>query len=131
MPIKNSPPTSSAAKHYKSTSFENLLASWLLSDGWDTYTPMIDHGRKTDVLVLNGNTPYRIQVKSLESSDESAFVSNQWGSIEIDYVIYFSRSSNWGYIAKPFKESCKQLNSSDHIRFHQHPTNFIKAFNRA
>jgi len=130
MPIKNTTPQSSAIKHYKSLSYETLAASWLLNDGWDVFMPMVDHGQKTDVVISDGSTFYRIQVKSVESSDETTLVENKWKGVNIDYVVYFSRTGNWGYIARPFTQRKKRLNSSDHVRFHQHPKNFVKAFQR-
>lgn len=36
------------------------------------------------------------------SQDENHFVDNKWVDVEIDYVIYFSRTANWGFITKPF-----------------------------
>lgn len=73
---------------------------------------------KTDLLVSDGLNFYRIQIKSVETHDESHLVENKWGDVEIDYVIYFSRTDNWGYITKPFTQSKKRLNSKEHIRFH-------------
>ncbi|MFS1906771.1 hypothetical protein BCU30_011240 [Vibrio lentus] len=103
MPVKTLHTSSEAKKYYKSISYETLLASWLLQDGWEVFMPMIDHGMKTDVLVSDGNKFYRIQVKSVECFDENTVVTDQWQNTHIDYVIYFSRCSNWGYIAPPFK----------------------------
>ena len=128
MPIKNSNPQNESLKHYKSLSYETLAASWLLNDGWDVFLPMIDHGLKTDFVISDGDDFYRIQVKSLESYDENVFVENKWGDAKIDYVIYFSRGGNWGYITPPFRQRRKRLNAKGHVRFHQHPKNFTKAF---
>ena len=128
MPVKSTAPASSAIKHYKSISYETLAASWLLNDGWDVFMPLIDHGLKTDFVISDGQDFYRIQVKSLESNDENVLVDNKWGNAAIDYIIYFSRTSNWGYITLPFRQKRKRLNSLGHIRFHQHPKNFVKAF---
>ncbi|WP_421969789.1 group I intron-associated PD-(D/E)XK endonuclease [Pseudoalteromonas sp. SSDWG2] len=128
MPVKNIKPKSSSIKHYKSLSYETLTASWLLNDGWDVFMPMIDHGQKTDIVISDGSEFYRIQVKSLESNDESMLVDNRWGDAEIDYVVYFSRTGNWGYIARPFSQRKKKLNSPDNVRFHQHPKHFVRAF---
>ncbi|MEZ9408551.1 hypothetical protein [Vibrio lentus] len=130
MPVKTLHTSSEAKKYYKSISYETLLASWLLQDGWEVFMPMIDHGMKTDVLVSDGNKFYRIQVKSVECFDENTVVTDQWQNTQIDYVIYFSRCSNWGYIAPPFKGK-KRVNHPEHVRFHQHPKNFLKAFGRA
>jgi hypothetical protein len=90
--------------------------------------PMIDHSQKTDVVISDGSAFYRIQVKSVESNDEAIVVENKWGDVSSDYVIYFSRTGNWGYIAQPFSQQKKRLNAPEHIRFHQHQKNFVKAF---
>ena len=130
MPVKSQYPHSESIKHYKSISYETLLASWLLQDGWEVFMPMIDHGMKTDVLISDGVEFYRIQVKSLECSDENTIVTEQWHGANIDYVIYFSRCARWGYIALPFKGK-RRVNHSGHLRFHQDPVNFCKVFKRA
>ncbi|HHX8369413.1 hypothetical protein NB574_11750 [Vibrio vulnificus] len=129
MPVRTLHTSSEAKKHYKSISYETLLASWLLQDGWEVFMPMIDHGMKTDVLISDGNKFYRIQVKSVECFDENTVVTDQWQNAQIDYVIYFSRCSNWGYIAPPFRGK-RKVNHPKHVRFHQHPKNFLKAFGR-
>jgi len=128
MPVKNQAPKNSAVKHYENISFETLAASWLLNDGWDVFQPMIDHGMKTDLLIADGTKHYRIQIKTLESNNEDVVVQNMWGDANIDFVIYFSKHDNWGYLAKPFKQRSKPLKSEDHIRFHKHPKPFAKAF---
>lgn len=132
MPIKTSALAKSYKHHYQSQSFENLAASWFTADGWEVLVPVIDHGRKTDLVVSDGTVYYRIQVKSLETADENVEVTNRWsdGDAHIDYVIYFSRTSHWGYIIKPFKQHQKKLNTEGHIRFHQHPKHFSQAFAR-
>ena len=128
MPVKNSCPKTESLIHYKSISYETLAASWLLNDGWDVFMPMIDHGLKTDFVISDGDTFYRIQVKSIDSQDENVLVENRWGDANIDYVIYFSRVGNWGYITPPFIQNKKRLNANGHIRFHQHQKHFVKAF---
>ena len=128
MPVRNSSPANESLKHYKSLSYEWLAASWLLKDGWDVFTPMIDHGLKTDFVISDGQDFYRIQIKSVESNDENIVVENKWDKAAIDYVIYFSRTGNWGYITPAFRQQRKRLNAFGHVRFHQDPKNFVKAF---
>ena len=130
MPVKNAHRTVPALQHYKQVSFETLAASWFTFDGWEVFFPIIDHDMKTDLLVSDGNNFYRIQVKTIESHNESHVVENRWGDAKIDFVIYFSRTENWGYILKPFNQRRKRLNSAGGIRFHQKPEHFIKAFNK-
>lgn len=130
MPIRVSALKEQTLTQYKNHSYEFLLLSWLLHGGWEVSKPSVDLGLKTDVLILDGKTSYRLQVKCLDSIDENVMVENKWGDVEINYVVYFSKNADWGYIAHPFKEKHKRLNSSDHIRFHQHPKNFLKAFNK-
>ena len=131
MPVKNLPPKDTAAKHYKSISYETLAASWLLNDGWETYLPLVDHGMKTDLIIADGNNFYRIQIKSVDSNDEGFVVENRWDDAAIDYVVFFSRQGDWGYITPPFQEKYRKLNSPGHVRFHQHQKNFTKAFAKA
>ncbi len=86
---------------------------------------------KTDVVIADGKNFYRIQVKSVDTNDECTLVENKWNDAAIDYVVYFSRQGDWGYITPPFSEDVRELNAPGHIRFHQHPKNFAKAFKRA
>ena len=129
MPVKHANRTAPANQHYKNTSFETLAASWFTYDGWEVFVPMIDHDMKTDLLVSDGLNFYRIQIKTVETADESHFVENKWGNAKIHFVIYFSKNANWGYISRPFKKHRKRLNSPENIKFHQHHKPFIKAFN--
>ncbi len=130
MPVINIHINEHTLAAHKQLSFENLVAAWLLSDGWEVLIPAIDHGKKTDLVIADDSSYYRIQVKSIESGDESTIVENKWKGIKIDYVVYFSRSGEWGYITPAFQENRKRLNSIGHIRFHKHPTNFLKAFKK-
>jgi len=114
MPVKNAHRTDPALQHYKQVSFETLAASWFTFDGREVFAPIIDHDMKTDLLVSDGNN--FTGSKSIESHDESHVVENKWGDAKIDYVIYFSREDNWGYILKPFKQRTKRLNSAGSIR---------------
>jgi hypothetical protein len=130
MPIKNSNIKKETLAAHKQLSYENLVTAWLTGDGWEVLIPAIDHGKKTDLVIADETNFYRIQVKTVESSDDSITVENRWEDAKIDYVIYFSRTAEWGYIAPAFSEKRKRLNSPDHIRFHNHPVNFLKAFKK-
>lgn len=130
MPLKTYILASEHHRHYQSHSFEKYAAGLLMADGWEVFEPHLDHGRKTDLLISDGHVYYRIQIKSLETTDESVIVKNQWknSDAKIDYVIYFSQKGNWGYIIKPFGSNHKRLNAADGIRFHKHQKNFSQAF---
>ena len=130
MPIKNANRTIPALNHYKHISYETLAASWLTEDGWEVFMPIVDHDKKTDLLVADDENFYRIQVKAINTVEEDIYVDNKWKGKDIDYVIFFSMQGNWGYITKPFLTNRAKLNSQEHIRFHQHPANFLKAFNK-
>jgi hypothetical protein len=130
MPIKNANRTLPALNHYKHISYETLAASWLTEDGWEVFMPLVDHDKKTDLLIADDTSFYRIQIKAINSIKEDFYVENRWKGKDIDYVIYFSMQGNWGYVTKPFKSDGEKLNAKEHIRFHQHPTNFLKAFNK-
>jgi hypothetical protein len=130
MPIKNLVIKETSLAVHRHMSYEKLLAAWFLSDGWEVLIPILDHGKKTDLVIADDSNYYRIQVKCLDTADETIKVSNQWKNSKIDFVIYFSLKHNWGYIAKAFTECQKKLNSPDHIKFYSHPANFLRAFKK-
>ena len=130
MPVRNAAIKETTLAAHKQLSYESLLAAWLLGDGWEVLIPVIDHGKKTDLVVADDNLYYRIQVKSIQSANEAVTVKNQWQGAKIDYVVYFSVQGEWGYLTPAFPEPSKLLNSPGHIRFHKHPTNFLKAFRK-
>lgn len=130
MPVKNSAIKQQTLAAHEQLSYESLVASWLMSDGWEVLIPAIDHGKKTDLVIADDTKYYRIQVKSIESNNTSIRVENRWKGAKIDYVIFFSRAGDWGYILPAFQESSKRLNSEGHIRFHVHRKNFLKAFEK-
>lgn len=130
MPIKNCILKQTTLAAHKQLSYEQLAAAWYLSDGWEVLIPAIDHGKKTDLVIADDSNYYRIQIKSIDTKDESITVENKWKGSKIDYVIYFCRSADWGYIAPAFNQESKKLNSPDHIRFHAHPIPFLKAFKK-
>ncbi|MCX2534566.1 group I intron-associated PD-(D/E)XK endonuclease [Plesiomonas shigelloides] len=127
MPIKQTYTPAKTAQFFKNVSYETLAASWLQADGWEVFMPLTDHGSKTDLLISDGKAFYRIQVKSVQTNDESTVVEAQWPRDKIDYVLYFSRAGNWGYITPAFQGRVK-LAQKGHVRFHQHPKNFNSAF---
>ena len=130
MPIRNAAIKETTLAAHRQLSYENLLAAWLLGDGWEVLIPAIDHGKKTDLVVADDTNYYRIQVKSIQSSNDEITVKNQWIGAKIDYVVYFSIQGEWGYIAPAFPEESRPLKSADHIKFYKHPTNFLKAFKK-
>lgn len=130
MPVKNAVLKQTTLAAHKQLSYEQLLSAWLLSDGWEVLIPVIDHGKKTDLVVADDDNFYRIQVKSLQTKDESIRVENKWQGAKIDYVVYFSTLGDWGYIAPAFTEANRPLNSQGHIRFCAYPENFLRAFKR-
>ncbi|QYJ88847.1 group I intron-associated PD-(D/E)XK endonuclease [Shewanella halotolerans] len=129
MPIKQTKAKPETAKFYKSLSYETLAASWFQMDGWEVFFPMADHGSKTDLVISDGTTFHRIQVKSLETKKEDIMVQSQWEGADIDYVLFFSRYGQWGYITHPFSGKVK-LNQNGHLRFHQNCKNFNRMFAR-
>lgn len=130
MPVRNANIKETTLAAHRQLSHESLLASWLLGDGWEVLIPAIDHGKKTDLVVADDNRYYRIQVKSLKTTKENFIVENKWQGANIDYVVYFSINCEWGYITPAFPEASRPLNMPGHIRFHKHPTNFLKAFKK-
>ncbi|MDP4530386.1 group I intron-associated PD-(D/E)XK endonuclease [Alkalimonas delamerensis] len=130
MPLKSSALASEHQRHYQSHSFEQYAAGLFMADGWEVFQPALDHGRKTDLVISDGDVFYRVQIKSLETTDESVLVKNLWknSDTKIDYVIYFSQKGNWGYIIKPFAGKQRSLKCAGGVRFHKHPRHFAQAF---
>ncbi|SEB11919.1 hypothetical protein [Marinobacterium iners] len=119
--------THQALKNY---SYESTVTSWLLRDGWQVFHPVVDHGHQTDLLISDGPNYYRVQVKSVNGSSSNRVIQNQWANSNVDCVVYFTRNSNWGYIAPAFREGKRQLNHPSHIRFQQDQKSFLAAFHK-
>lgn len=130
MPVLNAAIKQTTLAAHKQLSYEQLLSAWLSGVGWEVLIPVIDHGKKTDLVIADDFNFYRIQVKSIQTDNESVRIDNKWQGAKIDYVVYFSTLGEWGYITPAFSEASRPLNSPGHIRFHTHPANFLKAFNR-
>lgn len=131
MPVLNAALKEATLAAHRQLSNEQLLSAWLSAVGWEVFIPVIDHGKKTDLLIFDDTRHYRIQVKSVETADESVQIENRWSGATIHYVVVFSNVGEWGYILPPFTESRRRLNTEGHIRFHKHPKAFLKAFKKA
>jgi hypothetical protein len=110
--------------------FENKVISWLMNDGWEVYQPVVDNGHKTDILISDGESYHRIQIKTVEVADESQLIRNKWGESKVDVVVCFARNSNFGYLFAPFKGATELLNAKTHLRFNQNKNSFLKAFHK-
>ena len=132
MPVLNANLKQETLAAHKQRSYEQLLSSWLSSAGWEVLIPVIDHGKKTDLIAADLNNYYRIQVKSLETADDNVKVENKWKGAKIDYVVYFSRSGNWGYVVPAFEQNHRRLKDPSHIRFiKDNREAFLSAFEQA
>ena len=114
----------------KNSSFESRVISWLMQDGWQIFTPVLDNGHQTDILISDGPNYYRIQVKTIDAKSEDQYVENRWKDSNVNCVIYFARNSNWGFVAPAFTQNKKKLNADDHIKFQQTKNEFLKAFHK-
>lgn len=112
----------------KNMSYESMAISWLMYDGWQVFTPILDNGHQTDILISDGPNYYRIQIKTVEVSGEDHIVDNKWEDSNVNYVIYFARNSTWGVVAPAFTDKKRALNHDEHIRFEANSrTQFLKA----
>ena len=128
MPRRQTQTKTGTHKVLKNSSFEIVVLSWLMQDGWQVFMPVLDHGHSTDLLISDGPNYFRIQVKTIDSSRKE--ISNQWEGSNVDVVIYFSRNSNWGYITPAFEEKKRKLNHSEHRKFTQNKNDFLKQFHQ-
>lgn len=114
----------------KNTSFESMVVSWLMQDGWQIFLPVLDHGHQTDILISDGPNYFRIQVKTVDASGDDHIVENKWKESNVDVVIFFARNSNWGYITPAFDENKRPLNHMSHRKFVQGRKEFLKEFHQ-
>jgi len=112
----------------RNSSHEIRVVSWLMHDGWQVFLPVLDHAHSTDMLISDGPNYFRIQVKTVDASNESQQIENRWKGSDVDLVIVFARNSNWGYVFPAFESNRRKLNAEGHIRFQQSRTQFLKAF---
>jgi hypothetical protein len=114
----------------KNSSYESIVVSWLMQDGWQVFLPVLDHGHQTDILISDGPNYFRIQVKTVGASSDKHEVHNQWKDSNIDCVVFFARNSNWGVVAPAFKEDKRHINHESHIKFEHGKKEFLKAFHK-
>ncbi len=114
----------------KNSSYESLSVAWLMRDGWQVFLPILDHGHQTDILISDGPNFFRIQIKTVDAKNEDHIVYNQWEGSNVDYIVYFARNSNWGYIAPAFTDEKRPLNHDTHRQFLQNRKDFIKQFHQ-
>jgi hypothetical protein len=112
----------------KNVSYESLVTSWLMHDGWQVYRPMLDHGHKTDLLISDGPNFHRIQIKSFESKREERIVTNCWSPCLIDCVVFMARDANWGVITPAFSQRQRPIKHKDHRKFDKNRREFLRAF---
>ena len=116
------------ARVLKNSSFESLVVSWLMQDGWQVFVPILDNAHQTDLLISDGPHYYRVQVKTVDALSESHEIENRWKDSHLDCVVCFARNSNWGYVLPAFEQNRRKLNAEGHIRFQQTKAQFLKAF---
>ena len=114
----------------KNTSYEMKVVGWLMQDGWQVFTPVLDNGHSTDILISDGPNYHRIQIKTVDAASEDQWVENKWKDSHVNVVIYFARNSNWGYVVPAFSTSRKKLNTEGHIKFADSKNEFLKAFHK-
>lgn len=117
-------------KTLKNSSFESLVVSWLMQDGWQVFTPILDNGHQTDILISDGPNYYRIQVKTIKAANEEQEIENRWKDSHVDVVVVFARNTNWGYVMLAFTEDKRALNRENHQKFDSDKNSFLKAFHK-
>ena len=114
----------------KNTAYEMKVVGWLMQDGWQVFTPVLDNGHSTDILISDGPNYHRIQIKTVDAASEDLLVENKWKDSHVNVVVYFARNSNWGYVAPAFSGHRKKLNAEGHIKFEDNKKEFLKAFHK-
>ena len=117
-------------KVLKNSSFESLVVSWLMQDGWQVFLPVLDNGHQTDILISDGPNFYRVQVKTVEATGEDNELENRWKDSNVDVVVAFAKNTNWGYVMPAFSQNKRKMNSEGHQKFDQSKNEFLKAFHK-
>lgn len=131
MPVLQTNLDAPALLAHQQLSYEQLLSAWFTRFGWEVLKPMVDHGRRTDLVVADDAGRYfRIQVKTVQSRDEGCRIEKRWHGARLDYIVIFSATADWGYIAPAFTEGSRRVNDRRHVRFAQNPHAFMTAFGR-
>lgn len=117
-------------KVLKNSSFESLVVSWLMQDGWQVFIPILDNGHQTDILISDGPNYHRVQVKTLEASGEDHEIENKWKESHVDVIVAFARNANWGYVMPAFSQNKRRMNAEGHQKFDQSKKEFLKAFHK-
>ena len=128
MPTRKTKTKDGTHQLLKNISQESRVISWLMHDGWQVFTPVVDNGHQTDILISDGPNYHRIQIKTVDATGVDHVVENRWKDSNISYVIFFARNSTWGYIAPAFAQNKKKLNAEGHIKFSQTKKDFLRAF---
>ena len=97
-----------------------------MQDGWEVYSPMLDYGHKTDLLISDGPHFHRLQIKTFESTRGNRKIQNCWQGSHIDFVILFARNGDWGVIAPAFAEKAREWNHATHRKFKQTKRDFLR-----
>lgn len=130
MPRRMTSTKSGTHQVLKNSSFESMVISWLMQDGWQVFIPILDNGHQTDILISDGPNYHRIQIKTVEASGEDHVVENRWKESNVDVVVFFARNSTWGYVMPAFTENKSKLNNAGHQRFNSTKKEFLKAFHK-
>lgn len=99
-------------------------------DGWQVFLPILDHGHQTDMVISDGPHFFRIQVKTVDAKGEDHWLQNSWKGSDVDIVVVFVRSSNWGIVGPAFASNRRRLNHEDHHRFKIDRKAFLKEFHK-
>jgi len=113
----------------KNVSYENMLACWLMQDGWEVYSPLLDHGHKTDLLISDGPNFHRLQVKTF-CCTENFRIQNCWKGSNVTYIILFARNGDWGIISPAFSSASRPLKHQSHRKFRKTKRDFLREFHQ-
>ncbi|MEN8662970.1 MAG: hypothetical protein ACN4GF_07240 [Lentimonas sp.] len=90
MPIRRTTTKKGIHQVLKNTAFENEIICCFMKDVWQVFSPICDSCHQTGVLISDGPNYYRIQVKTVEASEEDHQLENRWKDSHVDVVIAFA-----------------------------------------
>jgi hypothetical protein len=60
-----------------------MVVDSLMQDGWQVFSPILDHGHQTDLLISDGPNYYRMQIKTVEATGAPTILCQTAGKTAI------------------------------------------------
>lgn len=113
-------------------SYEPLLESLLMRQGFEVARPSCEHGLNTDLYVVVDQRYLRVEVKTTQTFCTERTVENRHPATKTDMAVIFARDSQRGIILAPAPRRRRwRMGDPNRLPFKDHGKSFRLAFRRA